>query len=275
MKIVHAADMKWGENLAAHRGGGIHHKVLFEGEEGSADNFLLVLAKESADYFSPRHRHPWDQVRYCLEGSVPVGRDLSVDAGEVGYFPEGVAYGPQEGGGDRIELLLQFGGASGQGYLSAAEVKRAREELARDGAFESGVYKRGGKNSDAYEAIWQHVTGKKLEYPAPRYKAPIVMRADRFPWRGGGEVRAKAVGEFPGRGLMLAFFAIGAGGTYDGIDGVGTRRFLFVSTGEGTVGAESYRPLSVIMIDPDEILPVNAEHDSEFFEIAVAPVDSL
>src|ERR1700741_2890524 len=113
MDIVQAGAMEWGENLAAHRQGTMAHKVLFEGEEGSPDNFVWVLAKEGGDYFSPRHRHAWDQVRLCLEGAVPIGPGLTVDAGEVAYFPEGVAYGPQEGGGDRIELLLQFGGASG------------------------------------------------------------------------------------------------------------------------------------------------------------------
>ena len=111
MDIVHGGRMEWGENLAAHRQGGMAHKVLFEGEQGAADNYCLVLANESSTYYSPRHRHAWDQVRFCLEGAVPIGKNLAVEAGEVAYFPEGVHYGPQEGGPDRIELLLQFGRA--------------------------------------------------------------------------------------------------------------------------------------------------------------------
>ena len=114
MDMIHAGKMDWGANLASHRQGEMAHKVLFEGEEGSPDNYLLVLAREGASYYSPRHRHAWDQVRFCLEGSVPIGKDLRLDAGEVGYFPEGVPYGPQEGGPDRIVLLLQFAGAGVQ-----------------------------------------------------------------------------------------------------------------------------------------------------------------
>ena len=114
MNIVHAGRMEWGANLASHRQGEMAHKVLFEGEEGDADNYLLVLAREGASYYSPRHRHAWDQVRFCLEGSVPIGKGLRLDAGEVGYFPEAAPYGPQEGGPDRIVLLLQFGGAIGR-----------------------------------------------------------------------------------------------------------------------------------------------------------------
>jgi len=122
--------MAWGENLASHRQGGMAHKLLFEGEEGSPDNFVWVLADEGADYYSPRHRHAWDQVRLCLEGSIPISKGLRIDEGEVGYFPEGVTYGPQAGGPDRKTLVLQVGGASGQGYLSARQLREARAALA-------------------------------------------------------------------------------------------------------------------------------------------------
>jgi len=42
---------------------------------------------------------------------------LFVEGGEIAYFPESAHYGPQEGGDDRIVVLLQFGGASGQGFI--------------------------------------------------------------------------------------------------------------------------------------------------------------
>ena len=130
--LVHAGRMAWGENLAAQRAGRMAHKVLFEGAEGSPDNYLWVMANEGSDYYAPRHRHPWDQVRLCLEGAIPIGRDLKIEAGEVGYFPEGVHYGPQEGGPDRVTLVLQIGGASGLGYLSKDQLRRVRSATGRE-----------------------------------------------------------------------------------------------------------------------------------------------
>ena len=178
MDVVHAAEMPWGESLVAQRGGGdVAHKRLFEGEEGSPDHYMLVMAKEPKTFFSPLHRHPWDQIRYCLEGAIPIAKGVFVEGGEIAYFPEGARYGPQEGGEDRIVVLLQFGGASGQGFIGADRVKQARLDLAKEGRFEDGVYTRdvaqGRKNRDAYEAIWLHVMGGELSYAVPvRTKRP-------------------------------------------------------------------------------------------------------
>ncbi|MGZ3250262.1 MAG: hypothetical protein ACXU7E_11085, partial [Croceibacterium sp.] len=130
--IVHCAEMPWGESLVAQRGttAGMAHKRLFEGEEDSPDNYMLVMSREPRTYFSPRHRHPWDQIRFCLEGKIPIAKGLYIEGGEIAYFPEAAHYGPQEGGEDRIVLLLQFGGASGQGFIGPERLKQARLELA-------------------------------------------------------------------------------------------------------------------------------------------------
>ena len=120
MKIVHASERKWLANQLRHRKGNILIKEMLEGEDNSPENYKFFLSDESADFYSPRHRHPWDQIRFCLKGSVPIGKRKSVDAGEIGYFPEGVPYGPQDGE-DRLVAILQFGGAGGQGMLSAAQ----------------------------------------------------------------------------------------------------------------------------------------------------------
>jgi hypothetical protein len=274
MDIVHAGQMDWGANLASHRQGEMAHKLLFEGAEGSPDNHLLVLAREGASYFSPRHRHAWDQVRFCLEGSVPLGKALRLDAGEVAYFPEGVPYGPHEGGPDRIVLLLQFGGASGLGYLSAAQLRAGIAELETEGAFEGGVFRRrsgeGPKNQDAYEAIWRRVTGRPIAYPEPRYKAPIVMRPEGFSWREAGEgVRRRALGVFPERGLELAFVALDAGATWTA-PAAHTLRFIFVRDGEGRCGAEPYAAHTAARLGPGEAATFEASTPTELFVISAA-----
>jgi hypothetical protein len=279
MEIAHAAQMEWGANLAAHRNDAMAHKVLFEGEEGSPDNFALVLAKEGADYYSPRHRHAWDQVRYCLDGSVPLGPGLTVDAGEVAYFPEGVVYGPQEKAAARVELLLQFGGASGHGYLSAAQVRRAREDLSAEGKFEDGAFKRrsgaGKKNADAYEAIWQHVTGKPLAYPEPRYKTPIVMRASSFPWVACDEgVKKRMVAFFPDRCVALEFVAITPEAKWMA-DAGDSRLLAFARHGEGCFDGEPFMAETALRLEPGETTTISATADTELFLVSVAPVAAL
>ena len=50
-------------------------------------------------YFTPRHRHNFDQIRYTLSGLQSTGLgDLA--GGECGYFPEGSHYGPQQQKGE-------------------------------------------------------------------------------------------------------------------------------------------------------------------------------
>ena len=277
MDIVHASRMDWGENLAAHRHGGMAHKLLFEGEEGSPDNYALVLANESSEYYSPRHRHCWDQVRFCLEGAVPIGPKLAVEAGEAAYFPEGVHYGPQQGGPDRIELLLQFGGASGQGYLSAAQLRRARTDLVREGAFENGVFRRtngdgGKKNEDAYEAIWRHVTGRPIDYGQPRYKAPIIMRTDAFRWGAAATgVKRKSLGIFPDRGLELDLFAIKKNARLEFLASPALR-LIFVRSGEGKCASDEYVSHSTVRLRPGERATFASSSSTELFVISVATV---
>jgi hypothetical protein len=81
--------------------------------------------------------------------------------GTFGYFPEGAAYGPQSSEGRSATAVLQFGGASGGGYLSRQEVEAGREALRKFGSFDGGVFRRnddgeGRRNTDAYQAIWEH-----------------------------------------------------------------------------------------------------------------------
>jgi hypothetical protein len=282
MDVVHAAEMPWGESLVAQREGGadVGHKRLFEGAAGSPDNYMLVMSKEPRSFFSPRHRHPWDQIRYCLEGKVPIAKGLYVDAGEIGYFPESAYYGPQEGGEDRIVVLLQFGGASGHGFIGPDEVKQARLELAQEGHFDGGVYHRdtthGRRNRDAYEAIWLHVVGGELSYAPPAYKTPIVMRPDALPWlrTSAAAVSSKQIGIFPHRGLSLTAWRIETDARHV-IPATRALRFLFVTEGSGTSGAAELRRWSVARLQPQESAPLTATGRLEVLELSVRNVAEL
>ncbi len=281
MQIVHGARMAWGENLAAHRQGGMAHKVLFEGEEGSPDNFVWVLADEGADYFAPRHRHGWDQVRLCLEGSIPIGKDMRLDEGEVGYFPEGVPYGPQEGGPNRKTLVLQVGGASGLGYLSARQLREGRMALAQEGLFEGGVFRRttgeGKANLDAYEAIWRQVTGGPIDYPKARYKAPVLMRPEAFAWRSDPQaagVRRRRLASFPERGLELEFLALEPGARLT-LETRPERRLVFVRSGSGASNGEAFEALTAMRVEPGEAATLDASEACDIFAITLNSVAGL
>lgn len=277
MDVIHAAEMPWGESLVAQRGGDVAHKRLFEGDEESPDNYMLVMAREPKSYFSPRHRHPWDQVRFCLEGSIPIAKGLYVEAGEIAYFPESAHYGPQEGGEDRIVVLLQFGGASGQGFIGPDRLKQARLELEKDGRFEGGVYRRevetGRRNWDAYEAIWLHVMGGELAYAPPAYKTPVVMRPEALKWLASDEpgVTVKRIGVFPHRGLTIDAWAIEPGARH-AVPDDRALRLLFVVAGEGTIDGSVLRRWSTVRLQPGESAVLQAERRLEFLELRVQPV---
>lgn len=259
MDVIHAAEMPWGESLVTQRGDteGMAHKRLFEGEEGSPDNYMLVMSREPKTYFSPRHRHPWDQIRICLEGKIPIAKGLYIEGGEIGYFPESAPYGPQEGGEDRIVMLLQFGGASGQGFIAPDALTEARLELARHGTFDGGVYSvettEGRRNRDAYEAIWLHVMGGKLSYAPAAYKAPIVMRPEALAWKGTDEagVSRQQVGVFPHRPLEVTGWRIEAEARHT-IPPLHALRFLLVNEGKGTIDGQALHRWSVVRLLPDE-----------------------
>ncbi len=280
MKIVQASERKWLANQLRHRKGNILIKDLLEGEDGSPENYKFFLSRESADFYSPRHRHPWDQIRFCLEGSVPIGVRKSVDEGEIGYFPEGVHYGPQDGD-DRLVAILQFGGASGQGILSADQVNRGYDLLAGEGTFDGGVFRRssgkGKRNQDGYEAIWQKVTGEKMINPPPRYKEPVVMNPANFAWRpvtGAPGVEQRDMGSFSERGTRIGFFRL-AKGARRKLPTENHLRLLYVVKGTGSCSRKPYRRHTSLELAPGEAVRFTPRTTTEILSITIPSVVAL
>lgn len=209
---------------------------LVEGEPGPG-NFALRLVNIAGEFMSPRHRHNFDQFRMQLEGTYSYAADGVFTPGSVGYFPEGVYYGPQTSSGDTWNLLLQFAGASGSGYTSEEEGNRAAAALKEKGVFEKGVYtwyKPDGTkvNQDAYEAVWEHVHGRKLEYPKPRYDRPVFIRSDRFDWvpvRERPGVESKPIGVFTERESTVTLYRLAAGARLE----LAGPSLVFVLAGDG------------------------------------------
>ena len=72
-------------------------------------------------------------------------------------------------------------------------------------------------NQDAYEAIWEHHSGRKLEYPRPRVTEPVHFRAANVAWQavpGQPGVSTKALGSFTERDIRIGCLRVEAGASY-------------------------------------------------------------
>lgn len=221
MELVDTNELQW-TRVSGHRDGDIRFKRLFLGAEGALDNYEFSLVATRGAYHTPRHNHNFEQIRFCLDGAINFGPGRNVKTGQIGYFPEGTPYGPQDIV-EQVAMVVQFGGASGQGFMSYRQLENGFEEMKKRGNFERGVFKRGpgeeGRmNQDGYEAIWEMVNGRKVEYPKRRYEEPVLMDPDAFAWRADPArpgVARKTLGVFSERELRLEMLRLEEGASID------------------------------------------------------------
>lgn len=266
MKIVQGDQIEWLRGLE-YRGGMFHSRRLLEGEAATIDNFQVTMGRNDKDFVSPRHRHNFEQFRFQLDGELDFARDGKMQPGMVGYFPEGMHYGPQTsdmpGQSTATTIVVQFGGASGGGYLSAKEVRQGMDELRKIGRFEDGIFKRnddvpGKRNRDGYQAIWEHMNDREMPYPKARYDAPLMMNSDNYAWvplAGQTGVSQKLLGVFTERRAQADFVRIDAGATFRA-----EGRGIYVAvSGAGQAGSEPLRQYTAVFIDWDEEIAFTAE----------------
>lgn len=97
--IVHSSSMSFQHPGLKHRAGAPLFKYLFSGTDADPlNNYNLVIARQQS-FYSPRHRHNFEQFCFPLSGSFSIRTDsvpeVILHEGELGYFPEGVEYSPQ------------------------------------------------------------------------------------------------------------------------------------------------------------------------------------
>ena len=274
MKIVHGDEIE-SSGGTTYRAGSSSHKILLEGEPGTLGNYSLVMACSPGRY-SPRHRHNFEQVRFQLEGQAKYGTTGEMKTGMVGYFPEGVHYGPQtqEDGVFLSSVVLQCGGASGSGYVSRGESADAVKELEKIGEFVKGAFKmpkgmkglpggtQGKRNLDGAQAIWEYVNKKPMNFPEPRYDKPVLLDPENYVWvpledQPGAFVRR--LGRFTEAETGLSFYKVEAGST---LTLTGGRDIYFTYTGKGTVEGEKLRHSTTIYLDPGETATITAEENT-------------
>jgi hypothetical protein len=278
MKITQGDTLEWKRGLE-YRGGTFHFRNLMEGEEGSVDNFRLGMGRSSADFYSPRHRHNFEQIRFVLDGELSFGRDGTMTAGMVGYFPEGVHYGPQTQHRESLVAVLQNGGASGSGYPSRTEVKNAMDALEESGHFEDGVYRRnegvpGKRNLDGFQAIWEHINKRPMVYPKGRYPAPILMDPANYAWtrvEGSTGTEEKLLGVFTERRTEARFLKLAPGASYYAKG----RGLYFVVSGTGKASDQEYRALSTVYLKKGERAMITAAAETQLFLFGLPDLSGL
>src|SRR5215813_12874913 len=261
MKIVQIDDVERKRGLE-HRGGTFFSRTMVEGTPGTPGNFKFSLSELGTDYSGPRHRHNFDQFRFALEGESDYGQDGTLKAGMLGYYPEGVHYGPQVNKTPITNVVLQFGGASGSGYLLPREVKAGMEELKAQGEFKDGVFHRhdgvaGKRNMDAYQAIWEHVHGREMHYPKGRYDAPISMDQADFAWvpvNGAEGVTEKLFGVWTERRTQASLFKLEPGARFEA---VGHGVYL-VLAGAATCAGKALKQYTTVYVEAGEQATIEA-----------------
>ena len=286
MRIVHGDQVEEKIRIHQHRQGMFRHRTVARGEPGTPGNFILELVRTTDDFFSPRHKHNFDQFRYQLEGEFDFDRNGKMTPGTIGYFPEGTPYGPQSSSVNSLKLVLQFGGASGNGYMTQEQLEAGTAELKKRGAFERGVFRRsegedGKRNVDGYQAVWEHVNKRPMKYPAQRYHDPIMMSPDHFDWVPIGGIPGvceKLMGVFTERGCEARFFRLAPSAS---IPARG-RKLYFVLTGDGRVGGRdqsndlgpAYRHYTTVFCERGEQAVFEAEAPTEILVLGLPMLES-
>ncbi|WP_270889686.1 hypothetical protein [Pedococcus sp. 5OH_020] len=255
------------------REGKLDQKHLLFGVDGSPNNYDLNLGVTGGGgWRTPRHRHNFDQIRYVIEGRLPYSETDYLPQGWVAYFPESVHYGPQEREEGLRTMVLQCGGASGQGYLSVAQREAVNAELAKTGEFKMGLYHWVDENgveqeADGSLAIFEKAMGRKLEFAEPRYTDVIAMNPNAFDWLpvGDGGAQEKWVGIFTERNLKIGFLRLEAGAVYQAGE-QSSIEILFQIDGQVTANDSKYGPQTGYEFLPNEgTVAIEALEPTEFF----------
>lgn len=277
MKVVPIDAVTWQRD---HPTGSLAFKYLLAGDDLAPDNFVLLLARQDKHFATERHRHNFDQFRFPIRGDMNVGGGLRLPQGQLGYFTEGAPYGPQDdplepsSSEPRMHLTLQFGGATGYGYLGPQRLRTCRDELRREGEFEDVFYRRhDGTMLNGLDAVWQHAFGVRLKYPKPRYPSPIIMDPDSFRWlpmAGAPGIDSKHLGTFTERGVWAEIVRVRPAASWR--PRAAARRLLFVLSGAGLIDDAEIARHSAIQFEGGEQARIVAKETLEILIFGLPPV---
>ncbi|MFB7496451.1 hypothetical protein ACFC09_17490 [Streptomyces sp. NPDC056161] len=251
MKVVPYDEEAW---VKEHPRGIAFNYLLSGGDPASPENFRFTLGRQDVERFEmPRHRHTFDQIRLPLVGDMNVGEQGRLRAGEIGYFPEGVTYGPQDDPlgdaklGERLCLVLQFGGASGRGMAIAK--------------------RRPGDPAPRPEV-------QRIKFPRPRYRDIVVADPKSYNWIPLPDQKGvdnKYIASFTERRTWVELVRIAPGATWTSTD-PRARRVMAVLSGTGQAEGTGISWMGAVQADAGEELRITAVDELEIFLIGLPPV---
>jgi hypothetical protein len=280
MKIVQGDELPIHESRS-NRQGTLAKTYVIRAEDLGPGDFVCGLYHQSGDFYAPRHRHNFDQWRFQVVGESRLGTSGTLKTGMLGYFPEGAYYGPNGKDQDapdepNVVVLVQFGGPSGNGYLSQGRSFAALEAMQQFGRFEGGVFYRnegvpGKPATDSFQAIWEYANGRPLAYPKAQYNAAILMDANNYRWMpldGVPGVEEKALGTFTDCKIRAAQYKLDPGATF-----TAEGRGIFVPlSGTGTVAGEPYRRFTAVYLETGESAAFRAGTTSEILLLGLPEI---
>jgi hypothetical protein len=229
--------------------------LLMGGEPEKLENYRYILGRQEGDFHMPRHRHTFEQIRLPLIGDMNLGEQGILREGEIGYFPEGQTYGPQDdplGTPKQLQLVLQFGGASGLGMRG----ERGRGPQARR------------------EGVAAHGERREIKFPRPRYQSVLIMNPEHFnylPVDGCPGVQRKYFGSFTERAFWIEYVKVESG--VEWVSTVHTGRRLIVAlSGAATVDDTKIGRLAALQVEAGEKLRVEASEETVFYIVGLPPV---
>jgi hypothetical protein len=229
--------------------------LLMGGEPESLENYRYILGRQEGDFNMPRHRHTFEQIRLPLVGDMNLGEQGILREGEIGYFPEGQTYGPQDdplGSPKQLQLVLQFGGASGLGMAAG----------------------RGRGPASARPAGERRRESREVKFPRPRYQSVLIMNPAHFNWlpvSGVDGVRRKHFGSFTERAFWIEQVEIESGATWTSTTDAG-RRLIVVLSGEATVDDTKIGRLAALQVEAGERLHVDVTDEMVLYIVGLPPV---
>jgi hypothetical protein len=243
-----------------HPKGTVSFNYLLMGDDPkSLDNYRYILGRQEADFSMPRHCHTFEQIRLPLVGDMNIGEQGILREGEIGYFPEGQTYGPQDDPldaygakpGERLQLVLQFGGASGLGM--------------------GGGRGRGPGNQEAQRERRER---REIKFPRPRYNGVVTSDPAHFNWLpvpGVPGVERKYIGSFTERAFWIELVKIEPGAEWVSVS-ENARRLAVVLSGSGTVEDTAVGKLAAVQADSGEKMRVTAYEELVLYIIGLPPV---
>ena len=229
------------------------------------------------DYYSPRHRHNFDQVRFTIAGQVKYG-PFQTQPGDCIYFPEGVFYGPTEiASEEALTCTVQTQGPSWGFFPERDKLEQTTAELAAEAELDRAhgrIRWPSGRWQDSYEAAWERITGQKMVYPAARYSNPVLLRSSAFTWlptREGPGVCVKPLARFNETGPVVRLIRIESGSQLPAGESAWHQLSIVVS-GTARYG-ERTAPMGTILYYPpgSAFEPIAAEETCDILAVQLQP----